>query len=276
MKLFENFIGQEKIQERFYYLLEYYKTTKEKFPHILLIGPHGYGKTTFARLLGNQLCLIKDGVFFEVLIGSDIKKIINFFRGETKNIFFFIDEIHKLKNVEYLFQFMEKSNVTIIGATTKEGNLDKPFLSRFKIIEYFKPYSNDEMIEILRQNSEGENFSYEILQKIIDIAPNIRVLLNFFKQMIILKKSLPNLSEKELYEKTLYLLDLDERGLDYKQRMYIELLRAHKELSLKRIALLLQTSEETVETLIEPLLFKRGYITITEKGRRLNELANNL
>jgi Holliday junction DNA helicase RuvB len=79
-----------------------------------------------------------------------------------------------------------------------------------------------------------------------------------------------------LWRETLKLMDLDENGLDYRQRKYLEILNEYGELSLKNIASLLKTTEENVEDMVEPLLFKKRLITITSKGRSLRKESSNI
>lgn len=271
----ENFLGQEKIKERFNYLIQYYTQKEQSFPHTLLIGPHGFGKTTFAKILANEIKRKSSSPvrFEEILIGASAKGIVNVINiyGKNSHLILFIDEIHKIKNVEHIFPYMDSPNfkLTIIGATTREGNLDKPFLSRFKVIEYFREYSDKELLEILKANCEETPLSEDLLLKIVNISPSPRIALNLLTQVKILKEVSGITDDNSLFEKALYLLDLNEEGLDFRQRTYLNILKEFKEVPLKRIAALLQTTEETIETQVEPLLFKKGYITITEKGRAL-------
>jgi Holliday junction DNA helicase RuvB len=283
MNRLEEFKGQERLKRRFIEYLTYYKKRNEKFPHTLLVGPPGHGKTTFAILLMKEII---DYLPFTIptIIDSNwdieyIKEKLQFNEEIIRDAFnhiVFIDEIHKVKGSEELFSLWNKSNFIFIGATTKDSLLDKAFLSRFKIVEYFKDYSLEDVVTILKDKLDGIDISENILRKIAEISTSIRGAESFLDQIKVMKVNHPELNDNELWKETLKLMDLDENGLDYRQRKYLEILEEYGELSLKNIASLLKTTEENVEDMVEPLLFKKKLITITSKGRSLRKESSNI
>jgi len=272
---FEYFKGQERLKKRFLEYLIYYKNRKEKFPNTLLIGSPGQGKTTFAEILMQEIMNYWHAL--PVIIDSswDVSKIREILKVDDELIgnFFryvvFIDEIHKLKGVEGIFDIWDNPTIIFIGATTKESLLDKAFLSRFKIVEFFQDYNKEELISILKENASDLNIGDLVFNRITECVTNVRNAISLLDQVKVLKVNHPELNDEELWKKTLSLMDLDENGLDYRQRKYLEILKEYGEIAVKNIASLLKTTEENVEEMIEPLLLRKKLITITSKGRSL-------
>lgn len=134
------FIGQQHAQDQIRPFLK-----NEHFPHLLLIGDPGLGKTQFAK----WVAWMRDKPFFERIAPIKPQNMPAF--GVM-----LLDEIHRQNNVEDLFPAMDRGMLSILAATTKPNQLDAAFKSRFLITLKFRPYTQSEMVEIIMAMSEGE------------------------------------------------------------------------------------------------------------------------
>src|SRR5947209_4014447 len=166
-------IGQEKVVQRLNIVLNSCKKKKEPLSHILFDGPPGLGKTTFARVLPNEL-----GTAIQMTSGPALtnpKDLMPYLTNVEDGSVLFIDEIHRLPRIveEFLYPAMEDFRVdivlgegmnartismplkhfTLIGATTRSGMLSGPMRDRFKMPEHLEFYSVEELATILRVNA---------------------------------------------------------------------------------------------------------------------------
>ncbi len=226
----------------------------EAFPHLLIYGPSGLGKTTIASLVARE----RGGPFKEYLSNvfctkKDIQNLLaelNFdgydddgnIIGEIHPTTIFLDEVHQLskKIQESLFQAMEdfkftteefnplngkkeKTSLwcpkfTLIGATTKPGLLDKAFLDRFKIIFNLKTYTQDEIVEILSvyAGAKGIGIDLEAAHSIAEKSRGVaRKSINFIERCFDTSIYLKSAKiTKKVVEETFKLLSIDDQGLE--------------------------------------------------------------
>src|SRR5512143_4073851 len=166
-------IGQRRVAERLAIALEASRKRGEPLPHILVDGPPGLGKTTFATVLHNEL-----GVELNMTSGPALDKkmdVMPYLTNAAEGSILFIDEIHRLPKTveEFIYPVMEDFRVdvvlgegmsartinlplkrfTIIGATTRSGMLSGPLRDRFHMHEHLEFYDPDDLARIIQVNS---------------------------------------------------------------------------------------------------------------------------
>lgn len=271
---FNEYIGQKKAKE----ILSNYITGCEKlnniFPHTLIHGNAGMGKTTLALIIAN--CLKTN---YHITIGSEIENKNDITR-KIKLVdggILFIDEIHSIdRNICELFypimeDFREVKPFTLIGATTELGEIiknRKPFLDRFKIILELENYNIIDLIKIASQynnkvfnDSLLTNQEYELLAK--NCRNNPRYLIRLLEASIYFDKDI----KKVL--KSYSILKDGFTEIDYKILKYLK--NNEKGLGLNSIASYLNTSEESYLYFIEPYLIQKEAIIRTARGRKITE-----
>src|SRR5215211_3274802 len=166
-------VGQQKVSERLGIAVDAARKRKEPLGHILLDGPPGLGKTTFATCIPRDL-----GVALQIASGAALaapKDLLPYLTNAEEGSVLFIDEIHRLPKAveEFMYPAMEDFRVditlgegmnartvnmnikpfTLIGATTRSGLLSAPLRDRFQVREHLEFYSIEELTEIVRRNA---------------------------------------------------------------------------------------------------------------------------
>jgi holliday junction DNA helicase RuvB len=273
--LLDSYIGQEKAKSIIKDVLSGTKLYDKTFPHTLIYGKAGCGKTTLARIIANEL-----KKKFREVIGIDDPTWVCYFIQDLEGGVLFIDEIHKVKrNVcEELYPVMEDYKVdgeetpfTLIGATTEPAEIvetRKPFWDRFKIKIELEEYKEKEILKIIKQYQEK-------------IFPNIEI--NYPILLKISKNSrlTPRLGIS-LLETTIYMAKNVEKALNANQIIYnsytakdykvLELLSQYpKGIGVNAIASYLSIKKNEFEGMIEPFLFKNDLLMRTLKGRVITD-----
>lgn len=287
---FEQFIGQENSKEIIKLALYSAKNRQHPFPHALLYAHPGFGKTTLARIIGNEA---GDNVKVVEKIATSFKTpndIINAIEETGEGGILFVDEIHSLNPlslVEFFYPIMEDFqihgkkiiNFTLIGATTEKGEMlkrFKPFVDRFKIQVVFEDYTKEELITIIRNYSKNLFPDLEIdIDAFENIAgkargtPRIAIrLLESCRDYCSCNKL--NKVNKALTEEILKLYQIYETGItktDIKVLNYLS--KSDKPVGLSGICQFLDTSQANYISEIEPFLVKQGYILRTPRGRQI-------
>lgn len=297
------YIGQNKIKKILFVYLKAAQKRKESIDHLLFYGPPGLGKTTLAKIIANEL-----GVNLITTSGSNIEKIgdiaVLLSSLQTGDILF-IDEIHSLpKNVEeilysaiedYVLDITigkndEKRTIRIdlppfslIGATTKFGNIAFPLRDRFGLILKLDYYNKKELKLILKRTSSvyGNEIEEKALEELAKRSRGTpRIANRLFRRVrdfaeIYSKKKI----SYDIALNTLEKLQIDENGLDATDFNYLKNL-VYKfnggPVGIKNLAITIGEEIFTIEEVYEPYLIKEGYIKRTSRGRIATELAIKL
>jgi len=289
---FDDFIGQEDAKRRLQVAIASAQTRNKPLGHILLSGPAGLGKTTLAQIVANTT-----NVFILFTIGNNITKDTDLYnlidrvtRENAVNILF-IDEIHTIRSIAQnnLLTAMEdfsisiKKNghsqrynfapITIIGATTNPGNLLKPVYDRFDHKVVLEPYTPTELQSIVKFTVSKLDYVEGITDKAVaEIAKRsrgvARIATKFCKSaQDIACVNQKNIIDDEIIAETFEMLDIDEKGLSTKVDVKIlkYLFNIYPQaIGADNMAQLLDEDPRHVLNVVEPNLFKLGYI---ERGR---------
>ena len=288
------FIGQKEVLDNLSVYIQAAKERSEALDHVLLFGPPGLGKTTLANLISNEM-----QTNFRVSSGPIIDKpgdlagiLTNLSDGDV----FFVDEIHRITTVveEYLYSAMEDFTIdimidkgpsarsiklnlnsfTLVGATTKLGNLTSPMRDRFGVILRLNFYSIDELIKIITRSANildiriDKNGSLEIARRSRGtprIANRILRRARDFAQV----KSEGKIT-REVACMALDRMGIDESGLDgVDRRILVSLVEKYKggPVGLDTLGVSISEDAKTIEEVYEPFLIKQGFIQRTPRGR---------
>ncbi len=297
-KNLEEFFGQEIIKKQLKIVLESAKKRDTVLDHLLFSGPPGLGKTSLAQILSTTL-----NYDLKILHGANLQKKNEFMAllATLKNkTLIFIDEIHRVHPVieEILYIAMEDFRLdlllgqglktktlslnlepfTLIGATTRAGDLSKPLRDRFGLHFVFDYYTDEELLFLLKNNSLKMNLHLEekaeksLLQRCRRTPRLVNRLLKRIKDYAI-SCNIELITEKHL-EEVFSLMQLDSHGLEPLDKKILYLLKHQyksKPVGLETIAATLGEHRRTLEEIYEPYLLKEGLIVRTPKGRMITK-----
>ena len=293
-KTLDDYIGQEKIKEKLRIYIEAAKRRGDAIDHMLFYGPPGLGKTTLSCIIANEM-----GVNIRVTSGPAIEK-----QGDLAAILtnlapfdvLFIDEIHRLsKNVEErLYTAMEDYAIdiilgkgpsarsirldlpkfTLIGATTRAGQLTSPLRDRFGIIERLDPYTPEELALIVKRSAHIMNIPIAD-EGAMEIASRSRGTPRITNRLL---KRVRDFAEvvgsgeitKEIADMALGRLEIDPLGLDMTdKRMLMSIIKnfGGGPVGLETLAATIGEEAITIEDVYEPYLMQLGFINRTPRGR---------
>jgi len=295
-KSFEEYLGQKELKTKLKIYAKAAKMRNEPLDHMLLFGPPGLGKTTLSQIMANHM-----DVGIKICSGPMMERtgdLVAILSGLEPKDILFIDEIHRMPtNVEeVLYSAMEHFRVdmiigqgagaksinlpinpfTIIGATTKSGMISAPLRSRFGIVERLEFYEYEELQKIILQSAKFLKIKIST-ESAIQIAkcsrgtPRIaKKLLRRVRDFAQVKNT--HLSDSEFVKKSLSFLGIDANGLCKVDNLILQKIVENFNggpVGLETLASLIGEDKETIETVYEPFLLRKGYLEKTARGRRI-------
>ena len=288
---FTEFIWQAPIKSVLQTAIESAKLREAPLGHILFSGSSGFGKTTLATIISQQMNTnIKVVTGYALTKPSELVSLLNSL--ESWDILF-IDEIHRIKPTleEVLYIAMEDFVIdmlmpewwsirlpinpfTLVWATTKPESLSQPMKNRFIYHFHFMDYDLEEKKTILDRYLQHYQVNYEphllekFVQKVASVPREIHNLVIKIRDYLI-SRQLPILTSKDR-EEFLKHSQIDDWGMMPIHKKYLDILADFdRPVGVKTLAVQLWVSEKNLEEDIEPLLLKLGKIEKTTKGRSL-------
>ncbi len=288
------YVGQEKVKENLSVFIDAAKIRREALDHVLLYGPPGLGKTTLAAIIANEL-----GVNFRITSGPALERpgdlaalLTNLDEGDV----LFIDEIHRLPRTveEILYPAMEDFSIdimqgkgqgaasihlplphfTLIGATTRAGQLSAPLRDRFGVISRLEMYTPDELSRIVSRSARildveiDPDGAFEIATRSRGTPRLANRLLKRVRDFAAVLND--GVVDRKTADEALNRMEIDALGLDLVDRRILEAMIRHYNggpVGLDTLAAVTGEEAITIEDVYEPYLMQLGFINRTPRGR---------
>lgn len=294
------YIGQDKVKEKIAVYIEAAKRRGEPLDHVLLYGPPGLGKTTLSAIIAHEL-----GVNLRVTTGPAIEKpgdLVSLLTSLSDNDVLFIDEIHRLSRAveEIMYPALEDRVIdiiigkgpaarsirmdlkpfTLIGATTRAGQLSAPLRDRFGVVERLELYNKEQLTDIVRRSAMilGIPCTSDGAAEIAGRARGTpRIANRLLKRVRDFADVMGNGEvNKEIADLALNRLEIDELGLDSLDRRMLEMIikgYGGGPVGLETLASAIGEESVTLEDICEPFLMQLGFLGRTPRGRVATRLA---
>lgn len=300
---FDEFIGQREVVESLMVYIEAANNREDALDHVLLFGPPGLGKTTLANIIARELNVSVRPSSGPVLDkAGDLAGMLT--NLESRDVFF-IDEIHRLNSVveEYLYSAMEDFRIdimidkgpgarsvqlnlepfTLVGATTRLGNLTSPLRDRFGVVLRVDYYGDEDLFNIVKRSAEileidiDDEGAWEIARRSRGTPRIANRILKRTRDYAEVKAN--SKIDKDTARKSLSALGIDETGLDDMDRRILNVLIDKFDggpVGISSLSVAIGEESTTIEDVYEPFLIKEGFLQRTPRGRIATENAFKL
>jgi len=290
----DQFVGQKEITDNLKVYIKAAKQRNEALDHVLFFGPPGLGKTTLANIVSKELNVNISSTSGPVLErAGDLAGMLT--NLENKDVFF-IDEIHRVSSIveEYLYSAMEDYIIdimldkgpsarsvqlnlnpfTLVGATTRLGNLTSPLRDRFGVILRFDFYNDHDLGKIIKRSSKILNIS--INEKgVSEISRRSRGTPRIANRILRRARDFAQVNSKktideEVAKEALRKMGIDEMGLDEMDRQILNSIIDNYNggpVGIETLGVAISEDAKTIEEVYEPFLIKEGFIQRTPRGR---------
>ena len=296
-KDFDSYIGQSELKETLKITLEAARLRNKPLDHMLFYGPPGLGKTTIAGVIASQM-----GVEIRITSAPALERprdIIGILMSLKGGEILFIDEIHRLNKIaeEILYPAMEdftldmttgKSQTaktlrvpipkfTLIGATTKAGDLSSPLRDRFGMIHRLEFYSIEELASVVKRTAKILNISITndgaraIACRSRGTPRIANRLVKRVSDFALVKYN--GIIDEKVANESLDILKIDAFGLDTTDRALLNLIIEKYDggpVGIETIAAALSEDVRTIEDVCEPYLLQAGLLQRTPRGRKVS------
>ena len=299
-KTLQEYVGQDKVKENLSVYIKAAKQRGDALDHVLFYGPPGLGKTTLSGIIAHEM-----GTELRVTSGPAIEKpgdlaaiLTNLSDGDI----LFIDEIHRIPRTieEILYPAMEDGvldimigkgpsarsiridlqKFTLVGATTRAGQITAPLRDRFGVILRLEFYTNEQLCDIVRRSAMilGMECDIDGAKEIAKRSRGTpRIANRLLKRVRDFAQVMGNGAiTKEIADIALDRLEIDKLGLDSLDRRMLEMLIKGYNggpTGLETLASSIGEEAVTLEDVCEPYLMQLGFLARTQKGRCATELA---